>query len=66
MMTNDDPWDGLFYPTLTRKMDSFSCSPLFLFIYLFENKLPVVLECAKMQFHMMTLPDVLGKIAWVR
>ena len=27
------PRDGFFYPNLTRIMDSFSCSPLFLFIY---------------------------------
>ena len=60
-------------------MDYFSCSPLFyLFIYLFiyifiilfiyslihfRNKLPEVPEYAKMQFNMMTLFDVLGKIA---
>ena len=36
------------------------------FIYLFLNKLAEVPEYAKMQFHMMTLLDVLGKIAWVR
>ena len=38
VMTNDDPEGRIFfYPTLTRIMDSFSCSPLFicLFIYLF-------------------------------
>ena len=54
--------DGFFYPTLTRIMDSFSCSPQVLFIYLFKNKLAEVPEYAKMQFHMMTLLDVLGKI----
>ena len=47
-------------------MDYFSCLPLFLFIYylfiyLFQNKLPEVLEYAKMKFQMMTLLDVLGK-----
>ena len=62
-MTNGDP-EG-------RIMDSISCSPLFLFIYLsiylfIINKLPEVPEYAKMQFHMMTLVDVLGKTAWVR
>ena len=36
------------------------------FIYLFENKLSEVPEYSKMQFHMMTLLDVLGTIAWVR
>ena len=54
-------------------MDSFSCSPLYLFvyllIYLFQNKLPEVPdEYAKMQFHMMTSlqhnNDVLGQVAW--
>ena len=54
VMTNGDPRDGFFYPTLTRIMDSFSCSPLMLFIYLFKKKLPEVPEYAKMQFHMMT------------
>ena len=32
-MTTVIPRDRFFYPTLTRIMDSFSCSPLFLFIY---------------------------------
>ena len=32
---NGEPRDRFFYPTLTRIMDSFSCSPLFIFIYLF-------------------------------
>ena len=36
------------------------------FTYLFQNKLPEFPEYAKMQFHMMTLLDVLGKMAWVR
>ena len=51
-------------------MDSFPCSPLFLFIhlsiYLFQDKLPEVPEYATVQFHIMKLLDVLGKIAWVR
>ena len=42
-------------------MDSFSCSPRSLFVY-FKNKLPEVPECVKMQFHMMMLVNVLGKI----
>ena len=66
MMTNGDPEGGFFYSTLTRIMDSFSCSLLFLFIYLFKNKLPEDPEYAKMHFHMMALLDVLSKIAWVR
>ena len=33
VMTNSDPEGRIFlYPTLTRIMDSFSCSPLFFFI----------------------------------
>ena len=36
------------------------------FIYLFQNKLSEVLEYEKMQFNMMTLLDVLGKIAQIR
>ena len=59
MMTNCDLRDVFFYPSLTRIMDSFSCSPMFLFIYLliylFQNKLSEVPDYAKMQFHMMTL-----------
>ena len=74
MMTNSDPRDGFFYPTLKQIIDSFSCSPLFLFIHLFvylfiyvlKYKLPEIPEYAKMQFKMMTLLDVLSKIAWVR
>ena len=65
-------------PTLTRIMDSFlahRCFYLFLYylytyyIYLFiylKNKLQEVPEYAKMHFHMMTILDVLGKIARVR
>ena len=75
MMTNGDPegqvflsyphtYNGLFYShtTVLFNIYSFVC----LFIYLFLNKLPEIPEYAKMQFHMMTLLDVLGKIAWVK
>ena len=62
MMTNGDP-EGLIFLSHPH---TFSCSPLFLFIYLsiywLQNKLPEVSEHAKMQFHTMTLLDVLGKI----
>ena len=64
--------DGFFYPTLTRIMDSFLLTTVFFFIfyllffYLFLNKLPEVPEYGKIQFHMVTLLDVLGKIARVR
>ena len=49
-------------------MDYFSCSTMFLLIYSFYKKktLAEVPEYAKMQFHMMSLLDVLGKIACVR
>ena len=56
------PKDIFFYSILTRIMDSFSCSPLYLFINSYQNKLPEVPEYAKMQFHMITLLDALGKI----
>ena len=60
-MTNGVPEGrSFFYPTHTRIMDSF-----FLLTTVFL-KLPEVPEYTKMQFHMMTLLDVLGKIAWVR
>ena len=37
VMTNGDCEGRIFfYPTLTRITDSFSCSPLFLFIYIFS------------------------------
>ena len=39
---------------------------IYLYAYLFSNKLPEVTEYAKMKFQMMTLLDVLGKIVWVR
>ena len=54
VMANGDPEGRIFFLLTT------------LFIYLFYNKLPEVPEYTKMQFHMMTLLDVLGKIAWVR
>ena len=56
------PRDGLFYPTHTRIMYSFLAHHCF---NLFINKLPEIPEYAKMQFHMMTLLDALGKIARV-
>ena len=71
MMTNGDPEGRIFYPTLTRIMNSFLARHwlyllIYLFIYLFQNKLVEVPEYSKMQFHTTTLLDVLGKIAWVR
>ena len=67
MMSNGDPEGRIFYPTLTRIMDSFSCSLLFFFyLFIFLNKLQDVPEYAKMPFSMMTLFDVLGKKTWAR
>ena len=73
MMTNGDPerqiflsyphtHDGFFF-LLTTVL--FMYLYIYLFIYLFSNKLQKVPEYAKVKFHMMTLLDVLGKIAWV-
>ena len=59
------PNDGFFYSTHTRIVDSFSCTPLFLFINLFiEEKLPEVPEFAKVQFHMMTFHESMGNISF--
>ena len=69
VMTNGDPEGRIFlsYPH-TNNGFFFLLTTVFiyLFIYLFLNKLPEVPEYAKMQFHMMPLLDVLGKIPWVR
>ena len=63
MMTNGVPEGPIFHHTLSRIMDFFLAHHCF---YLFiKKKLPGVPEYAKVQFHMMTLLDVLGKIAWV-
>ena len=68
MMTNGDSERRIFqsYPH-TNNGFFFSCTTVFiyLFIYLFKNKIPEVPEYANMQFHRMTLLDVLGKRAWV-
>ena len=37
VMTNGDREGRVFYHNLTQIMDSFSCSPLFLFVYLASN-----------------------------
>ena len=64
MITNGDPRDEFFYPTLTRTIDFFLAHHCF---YLFIlKKLKKDPEYAKIQLHMMTLLNVLGKIAWVR
>ena len=73
MMTNGDPEGRIFLSyTPTNNGFFFLLTTgfiyliIYIFIYLFSNKLPEVPEYAKMQFHMLTLIDVLGKIAGVR
>ena len=65
MMTNGDP-DGHIFLSNPHIHNGFFFLLITVFIYLFQNKLLEVPEYAKMQFHMMMLLDVLGKIAWVR
>ena len=68
MMTNGDPEGRIFLSCPHTKNGLFFLLTtvfIYLFIY-FKRKLPEVLEYAKMQFHIMSLLDVLGKIAWVR
>ena len=62
---DSEGWIFLSYPH-TNNGFFLLLATVYLYIYLFENKLPEVPEYAKMQFHMMTLLDVLGKITWVR
>ena len=59
MMTNGD-FEGQIFLSYPHMNNGFH---RYLFIYLFIlNKLPDVPDYAKMQFHMMTLLDVMGKI----
>ena len=49
-MPKGAPQVGLFYPTLTQVMDSFSCSPLntaFKIFKIFKKRLPEVSEYAE-------------------
>ena len=69
VISNGDPEGRIFlsYPhTKNRFFSLLTTVFIHSFIYLFYNKLPEVPEYAKVQFHMMTLLDVLVKIAWVR
>ena len=71
VMTNGDPEGRIFlsYPHTNNGFFFLFTTVFyifFLFIYLFQNKLTEVSEYDKMQFHTMTLLDVLGKLAWVR
>ena len=65
-MTNGDPegWIFLSYPYMNNGF-FFLLTTRFIYLFIL-NKLAEVPEYAKMQFHMMTLLDVLGKIASVR
>ena len=63
-MTNADP-EGRIFLSYPHTNNGFFFLLTTVFIYLFLNKLPEVPEYAKMQFHMIDLLDVLGKIAWV-
>ena len=65
MMTNGDP-EGrivLSYPH-TNNGFFFLLTTVSIYVFIL-NKLTEVPEYAKMQFHRMTLLDVLGKITWV-
>ena len=66
MMTNGDPEERIFlsYPH-TNNGFFFLLTTVFIYLSIY-NTLPEVPEYAKMQFHMMSLLDVLGMIAWVR
>ena len=65
MMTNGDP-EGRIFLSYPHTNNGFFFLLATVFIYLFQNKLPYVPVYTKMQIHMVTLLDVLGKIAWVR
>ena len=66
MMTNGDP-EGQIFLSYPHTNNGFLFVLNTVFIYLFILKLlPEVVEYAKMQCHMMTSLDVLGKIAWIR
>ena len=67
MMTNGDPEGRNFlsYPYMNNGL-SFLLTTVLIFLHIFFKKLPEVPEYAKMQFHILTLLDALGKIAWLR
>ena len=69
VMTNSDPEGRIFLSYLhTNNVFFFLLTTVFIFIYSFfkQNKLPEVPLYAKMRFHMMTLLNVLGRIAWLK
>ena len=67
MMTNHNA-EGLIFLSHPHIYNGFFflLTTVFIYLFIFLKKLPEVPENAKMQFHMMTLLDVLGKIAWIR
>ena len=70
MMTNGD-LTGRIFLSYPHRNNGFFFLLITVFIYLFVhlsilNKLTEVPEYAKLQFHRMMLPDVLGNIAWVK
>ena len=64
MMTNGKPEGRIFLTHPHTNNGFFFLLTTVLFYFL--DKLPEVPEYAKMPFHMMTLLDVLGEIAWTR
>ena len=72
MMANGDPKGRIFLscPHTNNRLFLLTTVFIYIFIYLFIYFIisfhAEVPENAKMQFHMMPLLDVLGKIAWAR
>ena len=66
-MTNGDPEGRIYlsYPHTTNGF-FFLLTTVSIYLSIYLKKLQEVPEYAKMSFHMMTLLDFLGKIAWVR
>ena len=60
MMTNGDA-EGRLFLSYPHTNNGFF---FLLIIYSFKNKLPEVPEYAKRHFHMVTLLEFLGRIAW--
>ena len=54
MMTNGDPKGRIFYPTLTRQIDYFSCTPINT-VFSCLKRLQEVPEIAEMRNGMMAL-----------
>ena len=69
MMTNGDPERQIFLFPHTNNGFFFLLTTVYCSLYLFINVFiyfKISFQYTKMQFHMMTLLDVLGKIACVR